>query len=166
MQTLMCKVENKNNVLGKLKVKVKAFKTTKFDGNVSFKEDSEYLVKGAHGADQYALNMCLSGDDDVMFERLQDNYGNDRKIVYLVISFLKCLRNISDGDTEAFIKMVDQDEQCSLDLKRVNLSDELNTANVVSHIERVLPSLLKRERVMIAEKMSTTRQLFPEWLKF
>ena len=62
--------------------------------------------------------------------------------------------------------MVDQVEQCWLDLKKVNLSDELNTANVVSHIEKVLPSLQKREWVMIAEKVSTTSQLFPELLKF
>lgn len=181
VQALMCKVENENNVSCKPKVKVKPFEPPNFDGNVreypSFKEDFKNLVKKAYGADPYALKMCLSGDAlqtvrgvegsyDEMFGRLDDKYGNARKIVDIVIGDLKCLRKISDGDTQGFIKMVDQVEQCSLDLGKVNLSNELNTANVVSHIERVLPSLQKREWVMIAETVSNTSQLFPELLKF
>lgn len=180
-QALMCKAEAERNLSCKPKVKVKAFEPPKFDGNVrdypNFKEDFKNLVKGAYGADPYALKMCLSGDAlqtirgaegnyDEMFERLDDKYGNARKIVDLVIGDLKCLRKISDGNTKDFIKMVDQVEQCSLDLKKVNLSDELNTANVVSNIERVLPSLQKREWVKRAETVSTTNQLFPELLKF
>ncbi len=50
--------------------------------------------------------------------------------------------------------------------KRVNLSNELNTANAVSHIEKILPSLQKREWVMMADEVSTKSQLFPELLKF
>lgn len=180
-QALMCKVENEQNSSCKPKVKVKAFEPPKFDGNVrdypNFKDDFQNLVKNVYGADPYALKMCLSGDAlqtvrgaegsyDEMFERLDDKYGNARKIVDLVISDLKCLRKIADGDTESFIKMVDQVDQCWLDLKKVNLSDELNTANVVSHIEKVLPSLQKREWVMVAGGVSTTSQLFPELLKF
>ena len=129
-----------------------------------------------YGTDPYALKMCLSGEAlqavkgsegnyDEMLQRLDDKFGNSRKIVDLVISDLKSLKKISDGDTKGFIKMVDQVEQCWLDLKKVNLSDELNTANGVSHIEKVLPSLQKRELVIKAE-VSVTSKLFPELLKF
>ena len=83
-----------------------------------------------------------------------------------MISDLKALKKIPDGDTKAFIKMVDQVEQCWLDLKKVNLSDELNTAHVVSHIEKVLPSLQKREWIIKADDVSGTCNLFPELLKF
>ena len=50
-------------------------------------------------------------------------------------------------------------------LKKVHLSDELNTVNVVSHIEKVLPSRQKREWAIKAE-VSVTSKLFPELLKF
>ena len=175
------KIENDQKDTDKPKVKVKKFEPPKFEGNLrdypAFKEDYKNLVKSTYGTDPYALKMCLSGEAlqavkgsegnyEEMFQRLDDKFGNSRKIVDLVISDLKSLRKISDGDTKGFIKMVDQVEQCWLDLKNVNLSDELNTANVVSHIEKVLPSLQKREWVIKAEEVSVTSKLFPELLKF
>lgn len=117
----------------------------------------KHLIKAVKGSE---------GDYDEMFQRLDDKFGNSRKIVDLVVSDLKSLKKISDGDVKGFIKMVDQVEQCWLDLKRVSLSDELNTVNVVSHIERVLPSLQKREWVIKADEVSVTSNLFPELLKF
>ncbi|XP_047499242.1 uncharacterized protein LOC125046242 [Penaeus chinensis] len=165
----------------KPKVKVKRFEPPKFEGNLreypTFKEDYKNLVQSEYGTDPYALKMCLGGEAlqtvkgsegnyNEMFKRLDDKFGNPRKIVDLVISDLKSLRKISDGDTKGFIKMVDQVEQCWLDLKRVNLSDELNTANVVSHIEKILPSLQKREWVIKASDISVTGELFSELLGF
>ncbi|XP_068229326.1 uncharacterized protein [Palaemon carinicauda] len=121
--------------------------------------------------------MCLGGEAlqavkgsegnyDEMIQRLDDKFGNPRKIVDLVVGELRSLKKIYDNDTKGFIKMVDQVEQCWLDLKKVNLSDELNSANVVSHIEKVLPSLQKREWVIKADEVSVTSNLFPELLKF
>ncbi|XP_063601673.1 uncharacterized protein LOC134777747 [Penaeus indicus] len=174
-------VNNEKKATDKPKVKVKRFEPPKFEGNLreypTFKEDYKNLVQSEYGADPYALKMCLGGEAlqavkgsegnyDEMFKRLDDKFGNPRKIVDLVISDLKSLRKISDGDTKGFIKMVDQVEQCWLDLKRVNLSDELNTANVVSHIEKILPSLQKREWVIKASDISVTGELFSELLGF
>lgn len=165
----------------KPKVKVKKFEPPKFEGNLrdypTFKEDYNNLVKSIYGTDPYALKMCLGGEAlqavkgsegsyDEMFKRLDDKFGNSRKIVDLVVSDLKSLKKIADGDSKGFIKMVDQVEQCWLDLKKVNLDDELNTANVVSHIEKILPSLQKREWVIKADDVSITSDLFPELLKF
>ena len=175
------KIENDQKSLDKPKVKVKKFEPPKFEGNLrdypTFKEDYKNLVQSMYGTDPYALKMCLGGEAlqavkgsegnyEEMFQRLDDKFGNSRKIVDLVISDLKSLKKITDGDTKGFIKMVDQVEQCWLDLKKVNLSDELNTANVVSHIEKVLPSLQKREWVIKAEEVLVTSELFPELLKF
>ena len=181
LQAKIGKLENSQNTPLQQKVKVKKFEPPKFDGNVrdyrTFKEDYKHLVESLYGTDPYALKMCLSGealqavkgsegDYDEMIRRLDDKFGNSRKIVDLVISDLKALKKIPDGDTKAFIKMVDQVEQCWLDLKKVNLSDELNTAHVVSHIEKVLPSLQKREWIIKADDVSGTCNLFPELLKF
>lgn len=174
------KIDNDQKATDKPKVKVKKFEPPKFEGNLrdypTFKEDYKNLVKSMYGTDPYALKMCLGGEAlqavkgsegnyEEMFKRLDDKFGNSRKIVDLVISDLKSLKK-TDGDTKGFIKMVDQVEQCWLDFKKVNLADELNTANVVSHIEKVLPSLQKREWVIKAEEVSVTSELFPELLKF
>ena len=83
-----------------------------------------------------------------------------------MISDLKALKRINEGDTKGFVRMVDQVEQCWLDLKNINLEEELNTPNLVSHIERVLPTLQKREWVIRAEEAHATRDLFPTLLKF
>ncbi|XP_068229430.1 uncharacterized protein [Palaemon carinicauda] len=167
--------------IDKSKVKVKKFEPPMFEGNLrnypTFKEDYENLVKSIYGTDPYALKMCLGGEAlqavkgsegnyDEMIQRLDDKFGNPRKIVDLVVGELRSLKKIYDNDTKGFIKMVDQVEQCWLDLKKVNLSDELNSANVVSHIEKVLPSLQKREWVIKADEVSVTSNLFPELLKF
>ena len=116
-QALLCKVESEQDLSCKPKVKVKAFEPPKFCGDIreypNFKEDFQNLVKNVYGADPYALRMCLSGDAlqtvrgaesnyDEMFQRLDDKYGNARKIVDLVISDIKCLRKIIDGDTEFY----------------------------------------------------------------
>lgn len=178
--TEISKLESAQNSV-KPKVKIKAFEPPKFDGNLRdyprFKEDFKNLVKSVYGEDAYALKMCLSGDAlqtvrgaegnyEEMFERLDDKFGNARKVVDLVISDLKALKRINEGDTKGFIRMVDQVEQCWLDLKKINLNEELNTAHVVSHIERVLPTLQKREWVIKAEEVSATSDLFPTLLKF
>ena len=62
--------------------------------------------------------------------------------------------------------MVDQVEQCWLDLKNIKLDEELNTVNVVSHIERVLPTLQKRESVLKLKEVHATKDLFPTLLTF
>ncbi|KAK4325374.1 hypothetical protein Pmani_004053 [Petrolisthes manimaculis] len=157
--TEISKIEIAQNIV-KPKVKIKAFEPPMFNGNVRdypcFKDDFKNLVKSVYGEDAYALKMCLSGDAlqtvkgvegnyIEMMQRLDDKYGNMRKVMDLVISDLKALKKINEGDTKGFVKLVDQVEQCWLDLKNINLEEELNTANVISHIERVLPNLQKRE---------------------
>lgn len=178
--TEISKIESDQNCV-KPKVKIKAFEPPKFEGNMReyprFKEDFKNLVKSVYGEDAYALKMCLGGDAlqtvrgtegnyKEMFQRLDDKFGNARKVVDMVISDLKALKRINEGDTKSFVKMVDQVEQCWLDLKSVSLEEELNTANVVSHIEKVLPTLQKREWVIEAEKVHATNDLFPTLLKF
>ena len=133
-------------------------------------------MKSVYGSIPYALKICvtdealqavkgLEGNYVKMFRCLDDKFDNARKIVDLVIRDLKSLKRVSDGDSKGFIKMDDQVEQCWLDLKRVNLSSELNTAHVVCHIEKVLPPGQKREYVIKAEEVSNTADLFPNLLE-
>lgn len=89
--------------------------------------------------------------------------GDNRKLVDAVVSDLKSLKPIKDGDNRNFVKMVEKIERCWLDLKRSNLEDEMNTASKVSCVEKVLPSIKKREWVMCAEIHRNSPELF-KWL--
>lgn len=48
----------------------------------------------------------------------------------------------------------------------MNLTTEMNTSNMVSHIEKILPLTQKREWVIIAENIANSDQIFCELLKF
>lgn len=91
-----------------------------------------------------------------MFKRLNDHYGGSRKIVVSVVSELKTLKAVHEGDNKGFIRMVEKVEQCWCDLKRVNLQSEMNTAYIVSMVEKTLPPLQKREWVMKSREISAT----------
>ncbi|KAK4304813.1 hypothetical protein Pmani_023248 [Petrolisthes manimaculis] len=175
--------DNKNKLQNSqsTKVKIKALEPPKFDGNVreypSFKSNFERLMNDNFGKDPFALKQCLTGDalktvlgveDDYeeMFKRLDEKFGNKRKIVDFVINDLKSLKKLSDCDGKGFIKMVERVERCWLDLKKMNLTSEMNTANTVSHIEKILPSTQKREWVLLAESLTDSDDLFPSLLKF
>jgi hypothetical protein len=58
---------------------------------------------------------------------------------------LKGLKNIQEGDHMKFISLVETVETCWLDLKRMKLESEMNTATMISQIEKLLPPLQKRE---------------------
>ncbi|XP_064115038.1 neurofilament medium polypeptide-like [Macrobrachium nipponense] len=51
------------------------------------------------------------GNYDEMIQRLDDKFGDSRKIVDFVVGELRSLKKIYDDDTKGFIKMVDQVEQ-------------------------------------------------------
>lgn len=104
-------------------MKVKAYELHKFNGNLRdyliFKDDFQNLVKSVYGPDPYALKTCLVGDAfqtvrgaegnfKQMLERLDDRYGNAKKIVNLATSNVKSLGKTSDGDTKSFVGMVDK----------------------------------------------------------
>ncbi|XP_037773212.1 uncharacterized protein LOC119568872 [Penaeus monodon] len=172
---------NEKKATDKPKVKVKRFEPPKFEGNLreypTFKEDYKNLVQSEYGADPYALKMCLGGEAlqtikgsegnyDEMFKRLDDKFGNPRKIVDLVISDLKSLRKISDGDTKGFVKMVDQVEQCFLQKERkvleyMNSNVRTSTSDsraTVHHVENVVENNSESELVKLIRKLNEEQQ--------
>ena len=151
------------------KVKTKgAFETSKvnkldaptFTGNIRqypiCKVDYERHMLPSYGCDSYTLKQCLSGealrvvkgvdnDFEEMFRRLDLKYGRPEKQADNILSKLKGPKNIQEGDPMKFISMVETVETCWLDLKRMKLDSEMNTATMISQIENLLPPLQKRE---------------------
>ena len=114
------------------------------------------------GKDPYALRQCLSGealqsikvlenDYQKMFDRLSQKYGNQRKIVDLIISDLRALKPVADGDDKGLIKMIDTVETCYPNLKKMKLRAEMTSTNVLGMVERVMPLTQKREWVAVMD---------------
>ncbi|CAC5363493.1 unnamed protein product [Mytilus coruscus] len=110
----------------------------------------------SYGKDPYALKQCLSGealtvvkgvdnDFEEMFRRLDMKYGRAEKLIDHILNELKRLKKVQEGDNMKFISLVETVEKCWLDLKRMNLEAEMNTATMVSQIEKLLPPIQKRE---------------------
>ena len=141
-------------------LKMKRLDTPTFTGKIrdypSFKNDFKNHVVAAYGEDPFALKGCLSGDAlstvkgvdndyDEMFRRLDLKYGRPEKLTDAVLAELKKLKQIPDNDYKKVLSTVDIVERCWLDLKRLDLESEMNTTTMISQIERLLPSLQKRE---------------------
>ncbi|XP_037793897.1 uncharacterized protein LOC119589350 [Penaeus monodon] len=157
---------NEKKATDKPKVKVKRFEPPKFEGNLreypTFKEDYKNLVQSEYGADPYALKMCLGGEAlqtikgsegnyDEMFKRLDDKFGNPRKIVDLVISDLKSLRKISDGFLQKERKVL---EYMNSNV-RTSTSDSRAT---VHHVENVVENNSESELVKLIRKLNEEQQ--------
>ena len=148
--------------------KVKTYKTIKtkkldaphFSGKLrdypSFKKNYERHMKPVYGDDPYALRVCLTGDAELtikgveddyrkMFERLDDKYGCPEKLVDSIMGDLKALKKIQEGDMIDLVKMIEIVERSWLDLNRMNMSAEMNTKMMISHVEKLLPDLQRRE---------------------
>ena len=80
----------------------------------------------------YALKKCLSGeavntikgvddDFDEMIRRLDNKFGRAEKQSDAIISQLRKLKPVQDGDIRKFIEFVEVVEDCSLDMKRLKL---------------------------------------------
>ena len=164
----------------KSKIKIKALEPPLFSGSnrdyPNFKADYERLMSDNFGKDPFALRQCLSGDAletvkgvendyDLMVKRLDTKYGNSRRIVDDILEDLKTLKMVSEGDHKGFINMVNKVERCWLDLKKMNLGKEMNSVHMVSHIERVLPAMQKREWVIVAQD-TDDHLLFESLIKF
>ncbi|VDH99298.1 Hypothetical predicted protein [Mytilus galloprovincialis] len=95
----------------------------------------------SYGKDPYALKQCLSGealtvvkgvdnDFEEMFRRLDMKYGRAEKLIDHILNELKRLKKVQEGDNMKFISVVETVEKCWLDLKRMNLEAEMNTATI------------------------------------
>ena len=161
---------------------VKALDSPRFSGNIrdysNFKQDFDRLMAASYGKDPYALRSCLFGpalqivkgvedDYDKMFQRLDKTYGDPRKFVDTIIQDIKSIRPVQNGDSKKFIAMVDVIERCWLDLERMKLTEEMNTVAMVSMIEKLLPSVQKREWIRYLDSSDiNSRGIFEQLLNY
>ena len=158
---------------------VKKLDPPKFDGNIreypAFKQNYDDLMKNSFGTNPYALRSCLSGnaletvkgvdnDYEEMFRRLDLKYGRPEKLVDVVISDLQGIGRVDDDNPKAFIEMVDKVEKCWLDLKKMGMESEMDNATMTSRVEKLLPSVQRREWSL--QKLKSKRTGFIPLLDF
>ena len=173
--------EEKMSVKEIPKVRMQRLTPPHFNGKIrdypTFCKDYERLMKSVYEDDPYVLRSCLSGealevvhgvDDsfDSMMKRLNDRYGNPSRLVQSVLSDIKTLKPIPEGNPRKFMDMVDVVERAYLDLEKLDLSEEMNTVTMVSHIEKLLPPLQKREWTKVLQKLDDKKEMFQELLRY
>ena len=164
-------------------IRVKKLDAPKFGGELtefpSFKRDYKIHMEPVYGTDPYALKKCLFGDalsaiqgndDDftAMMARLELKYGRPDRLADAVVTKLKRLKVVGEGEDEKFIQMVDTVENCWLEMQRLDLKAEMSNVTIVSEIEKLLPKTILREWVIQKEEfqLSTSKDQFPDFLKF
>lgn len=99
-----------------------------------------------------------------MFKRLDLKYGRPDKLADTVLTDIKALKIVPRGNSKTFIEMVEIVEGCWLSLKRMGLGKEMDNATMISEIEKLLPSIQKREWALLKIKLKHTA--FSDFLRF
>ena len=77
-----------------------------------------------------------------MLKRLDDKYGDPRRVVDSIVKEISQFTKIKEADKKALVNYVDFLERAHLDLSKLNLEKEICCTNVVSLIENKLPESL------------------------
>ena len=127
------------------------------------------LIVPVYGRDAYALALCLTGEAlacvgvedefEEMFRRLDSKYGNSCKLTEFIVSELKSLKPLQEGDSKRLVHMIKVVEGVWLDMKKISLESEMKTTSMVTLVERLLPGTLKRSWVLKAQKVADPKDV-------
>ena len=162
-------------------------KFPKFNGNCrdwpQFKKDFEMQVSSAvldATTVSYALRNALPDNvkslirnmsDDIteMWKRLDERFGDEAKIVEVVLNDIKSFRPIRENEEKRLLYFIDTIEKATNELIYLGREAEIQNSTIIGLIEEKLPDDLKRKWVeRIYEKNSPVdkKDKFPGFLKF
>ena len=102
------------------------------------------------------LKSCLNGEPlDIakgvdhsiteMWKRLDERYGRARKLADAVMTDIKRLKVVLEGDGRKMVELVNVLERGYRDLERAGTSNEISHAVAISWIEEKLSLIVRRE---------------------
>ena len=100
-----------------------------------------------------------------MWKKLDFKYGRPERVVEAVLSDIKKLQRVSSGDTGGFLHMVDVIENAWLELKRLNMTEEIDYTTMMGQMEMLIPPIQQREWALRKVTESETHS-FSELLDF
>ena len=110
-------------------------------------ESTPYILRSCLTCSKEPADFVKSIDDDLkaLWKRLDEKWGDSRKVVDAIINTTQNMRNIRDGENNRLIKLINVIEDGYQDLKRLGLGKEITTTSSVSVIEQKLPTDVKKE---------------------
>ncbi|XP_045101304.1 uncharacterized protein LOC123498204 [Portunus trituberculatus] len=178
LETIKCTLLETLKEKPKAVLAMKKIEPPKFGGSVrsfpSFIRDYTRLVESQHGEDPYVLRMSLEGEprrlvEDLndykrMWERLNETYGHEGKLIDSILGDIRSYKPISEGDDKRLIKLINTVEKVWLDVSNLNLTKELENVTVLTQVEKLLPSMLKKEWASKVQQVKTDK--FKELVAF
>ena len=162
-----------------LKFCVKKLSSPFFEGDIrtypSFRSDFTRLMESRYGQDPFVLKSALSknvllefnwiDDYKVMWDRLDEKFGSAAKVVDYVISDIKGLKSVPEGNSPKLLELINVLERGWYDLKRVGKEKEIENVTVITLIEKLLPPNIMREWALKRPSFDDDK-LFAELSKF
>ena len=158
-------------------VKIERMKFPQFDGDIrrypQFREDFDKHIHPQCQTEQLAfvLKTYLAskvreevescGDDYyLIWERLDQRYGNIGKLIDAILYEVKCLP-YGRNDSATTLQMINIVEKAHRDLERLRAEGELCNSTTISIIEQRMPLLMKQEWVkLVASKSMESKERF------
>ena len=164
------------------RIKVERMKPPKFFGDIrefpTFLYDYERNIMAVYGEDPFVLRNCLQGsalevvkgvedDHEEMMKRLKNKYGDKKKLADRILMEVKRLTPINEGNAKKFSYSVEVIEKAWLDLKRMNMESVMDNPLLVGQLEKLLPSVQKREWILKANREKYgNKDMFMKLLEF
>ena len=165
-------------------IKIEKLKIEQFDGELraypQFKRNFEkFIVPNLqHGEVAFVLKNYLSkdvrrdvdmlDDQEEVWKRLDNKYGNRRKLVDSILTDIKQLKMCNDDQPLKTLAMIEVIEKAYRDLEMLGMTREINNSTIISSIESKLPSEIEKEWIKLAtylDENNPEEDRFPELLK-
>ena len=91
-----------------------------------------------------------------MWKRLDEKYGDEGKMVDIILADVKNFEQIKDNENKRLIQFIDVLEKVNLGMKFLGRESELQNTTIVNIIEGKLPNDLKMKWI---ERMNKTAEL-------
>lgn len=104
----------------------------------------------------------IDHDINLMWERLDNKYGNLRKIIDCILKDLKTLP-INSAISRSSIELINVIESAYHDLNTINALDEMMNSTVLSVIERAMPLEMRDEwiKIVVTDHSKRADELLP-----
>ena len=112
-------------------------------------EDEAFVLRSYLNDSVKAEIENLDEDAVAIWDRLDQRYGSQRKLVDTILNDIKQLRAGRQDSPERVLKMIATVEKAFFDLKRMGHEHQINNAIMISKIEEIMPTEMKREWVKI-----------------
>ena len=111
----------------------------------------------------------MTDDLKEMWQRLEEQYGIEGKIVEIVLNDIKHCKPVRENEERRLLNFIDIIEEAYLELKYLGRESEIKNSTTISIIEEKLPDELRRkliERIYDKESTNDKRDKFSGFLKF